>query len=82
MKKYIENFSIILPIIMFILLKSHNEIKNYAKKTCINLGCSFVCFIILFLLLSKLNISRYSTVCICIVIYLLLIFIQKKIKVY
>ena len=80
MKRYIEIISMVLPIIMFFILKSHDEIKNYTKKTCINLCCSFVCFTILFLLLSKLNINRYLTISISIVIYFLLIFIQKKIN--
>ena len=79
MKRYIEIIAISLPIIMFITLQSHDEIKKYTKKTCINLGCSIICFTVLFFLLSNLKFNRYISVSISMIIYFFLIFIQKNI---
>ena len=72
MKRYIEIISMMLPITMFFILKSHDEIKNYTKKTCINLGCSIICFTVLFFLLSNLKFNRYISVGISMIIYFFL----------
>jgi hypothetical protein len=82
MKRYLEIIAMCLPaIIIFITLQSHEEIKTHAKKTCINLCCSLLCFTFLFFLLSSLHINRYVSVCIAITVYLVLTFIQKNILV-